>query len=195
MKATTCKPSKRRKEFSAPRKPGMSAGEMWDTGLSYGDSYGASWNLLGFLETFACWVTSLLGLELCSVGHLVFTNAFRSFQNRDRIVSKLRFGDGREEGSNFEVAWVWGCEEFWPCGDLANCDPVPRSRTERTSIHVTMLRILQNLSTMLEEAVQYVKFLQLQIKMLSSDELWMYAPIAYNGMGIGLDDLHLTRQR
>ncbi|KZV33201.1 hypothetical protein F511_16235 [Dorcoceras hygrometricum] len=58
------------------------------------------------------------------------------------------------------------------------------------------LRILQGLvpngtkvdiSTMLEEAVEYVKFLQLQIKLLSSDELWMYAPIAYNGMGIGLD--------
>ncbi|XP_075479070.1 transcription factor bHLH84 isoform X3 [Primulina tabacum] len=58
------------------------------------------------------------------------------------------------------------------------------------------LRILQGLvpsgtkvdiSTMLEEAVQYVKFLQLQIKLLNSDDLWMYAPIAYNGMDIGLD--------
>ncbi|KAI3509476.1 hypothetical protein L1887_24773 [Cichorium endivia] len=58
------------------------------------------------------------------------------------------------------------------------------------------LRILQSLvpngtkvdiSTMLEEAVQYVKFLQLQIKLLSSDDLWMYAPLAYNGMDIGLD--------
>ncbi|XP_059295443.1 transcription factor bHLH139-like [Lycium ferocissimum] len=57
------------------------------------------------------------------------------------------------------------------------------------------LRILQSLvpngtkvdiSTMLEEAVQYVKFLQLQIKLLSSDDLWMYAPIAC-GMDIGLD--------
>ncbi|KAJ1402858.1 Myc-type, basic helix-loop-helix [Sesbania bispinosa] len=62
------------------------------------------------------------------------------------------------------------------------------------------LRILQSLvpngtkvdiSTMLEEAVQYVKFLQLQIKLLSSDDLWMYAPIAYNGMNIGLD-LNIT---
>ncbi|CAL9189683.1 unnamed protein product [Musa hybrid cultivar] len=58
------------------------------------------------------------------------------------------------------------------------------------------LRILQNLvpngtkvdiSTMLEEAVQYVKFLQLQIKLLSSDEMWMYAPIAYNGVSLGFD--------
>ncbi|XP_057533052.1 transcription factor RSL3-like [Amaranthus tricolor] len=55
------------------------------------------------------------------------------------------------------------------------------------------LRILQNLipngtkvdiSTMLEEASHYVKFLQLQIQLLSSDELWMYAPIAYNGVDI-----------
>ncbi|GAU14990.1 hypothetical protein TSUD_47850 [Trifolium subterraneum] len=44
-----------------------------------------------------------------------------------------------------------------------------------------------DISTMLEEAVQYVKFLQLQIKVLSSDDMWMYAPIAYNGINIGLD--------
>ncbi|MCL7048159.1 hypothetical protein MKW94_021636 [Papaver nudicaule] len=68
-----------------------------------------------------------------------------------------------------------------------------RKRRERIN---ERLRILQNLvpngtkvdiSTMLEEAVEYVKFLQLQIKLLSSDDLWMYAPIAYNGMDIGLD--------
>ncbi|KAL9684981.1 hypothetical protein QQ045_022426 [Rhodiola kirilowii] len=58
------------------------------------------------------------------------------------------------------------------------------------------LRILQGLvpngtkvdiSTMLDEAVQYVKFLQLQIKLLSSDDMWMFAPLAYNGMDLGLD--------
>ncbi|CAL5195140.1 unnamed protein product [Lathyrus oleraceus] len=68
-----------------------------------------------------------------------------------------------------------------------------RKRRERIN---ERLRILQNLvpngtkvdiSTMLEEAVQYVKFLQLQIKLLSSDDLWMYSPIAYNGMNIGLE--------
>ncbi|CAK9182844.1 unnamed protein product [Ilex paraguariensis] len=67
-----------------------------------------------------------------------------------------------------------------------------RKRRERIN---ERLRILQNLvpngtkvdiSTMLEEAVHYVKFLQLQIKLLSSDDLWMYAPIAYNGMDMGL---------
>ncbi|CAN6282237.1 unnamed protein product [Urochloa humidicola] len=79
-----------------------------------------------------------------------------------------------------------------------------RSATESQSLYARKrrerinerLRILQNLvpngtkvdiSTMLEEAVQYVKFLQLQIKLLSSDEMWMYAPIAYNGMNIGMD--------
>ncbi|CAL0320731.1 unnamed protein product [Lupinus luteus] len=58
------------------------------------------------------------------------------------------------------------------------------------------LRILQSLvpngtkvdiSTMLEEAVIYVKFLQHQIKLLSSNDLWMYASIACNGINIGLD--------
>ncbi|KAG4907663.1 hypothetical protein AAZX31_20G121600 [Glycine max] len=72
-----------------------------------------------------------------------------------------------------------------------------RRRRERIN---ERLRILQHLvpngtkvdiSTMLEEAVKYVKFLQLQIKLLSSDDLWMYAPIAYNGMNIGLD-LNIT---
>ncbi|KAL2895044.1 Transcription factor bHLH85 [Bienertia sinuspersici] len=67
-----------------------------------------------------------------------------------------------------------------------------RKRRERIN---ERLRILQNLvpngtkvdiSTMLEEAVSYVKFLQLQIQLLSSDELWMYAPVAYNGVDISL---------
>ncbi|XP_042757838.1 transcription factor bHLH49 [Lactuca sativa] len=67
-----------------------------------------------------------------------------------------------------------------------------RKRRERIN---ERLRILQNIvpngtkvdiSTMLEEAVHYVKFLQLQIKLLSSDDMWMYAPIAYNGMDMGL---------
>ncbi|KAI4367575.1 hypothetical protein MLD38_023297 [Melastoma candidum] len=66
-----------------------------------------------------------------------------------------------------------------------------RKRRERIN---ERLRILQKLvpngtkvdiSTMLEEAVHYVKFLQLQIKMLSSYESWMFAPISYNGMNIG----------
>ncbi|KAB5526606.1 hypothetical protein DKX38_020453 [Salix brachista] len=68
-----------------------------------------------------------------------------------------------------------------------------RKRRERIN---ERLKILQNIvpngtkvdiSTMLEEAVHYVKFLQLQIKLLSSDDLWMYAPLAYSGIDIGLD--------
>ncbi|CAN6205933.1 unnamed protein product [Urochloa humidicola] len=72
-----------------------------------------------------------------------------------------------------------------------------RKRRERIN---ERLRILQNLvpngtkvdiSTMLEEAAQYVKFLQLQIKLLSSDDMWMYAPIAYNGINISNVDLNI----
>ncbi|XP_062190563.1 transcription factor RSL2-like [Phragmites australis] len=72
-----------------------------------------------------------------------------------------------------------------------------RKRRERIN---ERMRILQNLvpngtkvdiSTMLEEAVQYVKFLQLQIKLLSSDDMWMYAPIAYNGINISNVDLNI----
>ncbi|RDX99023.1 Transcription factor bHLH84, partial [Mucuna pruriens] len=76
-----------------------------------------------------------------------------------------------------------------------------RKRRERIN---ERLRILQSLvpigtkvdiSTMLEEAVQYVKFLQLQIKLLSSADMWMYAPIAYNGMNIGLElNINVTKQ-
>ncbi|KAL0698784.1 hypothetical protein Bca4012_054906 [Brassica carinata] len=50
-----------------------------------------------------------------------------------------------------------------------------------------------DISTMLEEAVHYVKFLQLQVKLLSSDELWMYAPLAYNGLDMGFDHNLLSR--
>ncbi|XP_019439162.1 PREDICTED: transcription factor bHLH85-like [Lupinus angustifolius] len=72
-----------------------------------------------------------------------------------------------------------------------------RRRRERINERLKILQTLVpngtkvDISTMLEEAVVYVKFLQLQIKLLSSDDLWMYAPIAYNGMNIGLD-LNLT---
>ncbi|OEL18376.1 Transcription factor bHLH84 [Dichanthelium oligosanthes] len=76
-----------------------------------------------------------------------------------------------------------------------------RKRRERIN---ERLRILQNLvpngtkvdiSTMLEEAAQYVKFLQLQIKLLSSDDMWMYAPIAYNGINISNVDLNISSQQ
>ncbi|KAH7841936.1 hypothetical protein Vadar_023888 [Vaccinium darrowii] len=67
-----------------------------------------------------------------------------------------------------------------------------RKRRERINERVRILQSLVpngtkvDISTMLEEAVQYVKCLQLQIKLLSSDDLWMYAPIAaYNGMDMG----------
>ncbi|PHU01119.1 Transcription factor bHLH84 [Capsicum chinense] len=57
----------------------------------------------------------------------------------------------------------------------------PKKKSKVSRDHV-------DISTMLEEAVHYVKFLQIQIKLLSSDDMWMYAPIAYNGMGIDLSN-------
>ncbi|KAK6160617.1 hypothetical protein DH2020_003998 [Rehmannia glutinosa] len=80
------------------------------------------------------------------------------------------------------------------CSSEDDCNLLKNKMKRREKIN-ERLRILQNLvpngtkvdiSTMLEEAVHYVKFLQLQIKLLSSDDLWMYAPIAYNGMDIGM---------
>ncbi|KAI5078378.1 hypothetical protein GOP47_0006049 [Adiantum capillus-veneris] len=70
-----------------------------------------------------------------------------------------------------------------------------RQRRERIN---ERLKILQNLVpngakvdivTMLEEAISYVKFLQLQVKLLSSDEYWMYAPTTYNGIDVSFDML------
>ncbi|KAL5713629.1 hypothetical protein ACHQM5_015685 [Ranunculus cassubicifolius] len=107
--------------------------------------------------------------------------------------------DGSQEISGVETSK--GSESADLCGKTragrgSATDPqsiYARKRRERIN---ERLRILQNLvpngtkvdiSTMLEEAVQYVKFLQVQIKLLSSDDLWMYAPLAYNGMDIGLD--------
>ncbi|CAN4110219.1 unnamed protein product [Withania somnifera] len=66
-----------------------------------------------------------------------------------------------------------------------------RKRRERINERLKILQSLipngtkVDISTMLEEAVQYIKFLQLQIKLLSSDDLWMYAPILYNGWTLG----------
>ncbi|GAU14992.1 hypothetical protein TSUD_47870 [Trifolium subterraneum] len=80
--------------------------------------------------------------------------------------------------------------------NMRNVRKCPNSASRRRERINERLRILQTLvpngtkvdiSTMLEEAVQYVKFLQLQIKLLSSEDMWMYAPIAYNGINIGLD--------
>ncbi|KAL8144357.1 hypothetical protein V2J09_017389, partial [Rumex salicifolius] len=59
-----------------------------------------------------------------------------------------------------------------------------RKRRERINERLKILQTLVpngtkvDISTMLEEAVQYL---------LSSNDLWMFAPIAYNGMDIGLN--------
>ncbi|KAG8073926.1 hypothetical protein GUJ93_ZPchr0006g46190 [Zizania palustris] len=75
-----------------------------------------------------------------------------------------------------------------------------RKRRERINERLKILQTLipngtkVDISTMLEEAVHYVKFLQLQIKLLSSEDMWMFAPIAYNGVNVGLD-LRITSQQ
>ncbi|KAL8116302.1 hypothetical protein AgCh_022708 [Apium graveolens] len=72
-------------------------------------------------------------------------------------------------------------------------EPQLREEDKRRERINERLRTLQNLvpngtkvdiSTMLEDDVEYVKFLQLQIKLLSSDDKWIYAPIAYNGTDV-----------
>ena len=102
--------------------------------------------------------------------------------------------------------WIFACLCF-------------RTNVNKTLSIYNFLNMYQvDISTMLEEAVHYVKFLQLQIKvrkgfdfnvlrvdscvtwkwsnfkkyfvitqLLSSDDQWMYAPIAFNGMDIGLN--------
>ncbi|XP_058757355.1 transcription factor bHLH84-like [Vicia villosa] len=86
------------------------------------------------------------------------------------------------------------------CDRGSSADPqgvYAKKRRERINERLKILQSLVpngtkvDISTMLEEAVQYVKFLQVQIKLLSSDDHWMYAPIAYNGMNIGLN-LNIT---
>ncbi|EFJ36606.1 hypothetical protein SELMODRAFT_404767 [Selaginella moellendorffii] len=62
-----------------------------------------------------------------------------------------------------------------------------RHRRERINERLKTLQHLVpngakvDIVTMLEEAIHYVKFLQLQVNMLSSDEYWTYAPTTYNG--------------
>ncbi|CAK8573843.1 unnamed protein product [Lathyrus sativus] len=82
------------------------------------------------------------------------------------------------------------------CDRGSSTDPqgvYAKKRRERINERLKILQSLVpngtkvDISTMLEEAVLYVKFLQVQIKLLSSDDHWMYAPIAYNGMNIGLN--------
>ncbi|GJT15875.1 transcription factor bHLH84-like protein [Tanacetum coccineum] len=127
-----------------------------------------------------------------------------------RKIQKL-LSETNDDEAEFEVAFgqtmkVYASDEDSNWSHESSISPIPkeapfqtqmaRQKQKRRERINERLRILQKLvpngtkvdiSTMLEKAVQYVKFLQLQIKLLSSDDMWMYAPIAYNGMDIGLD--------
>ncbi|XAR72960.1 hypothetical protein NMG60_11019777 [Bertholletia excelsa] len=115
-----------------------------------------------------------------------------SFSSEDESNASQELNEGAISSSSSKEAAVFNSNGKKRASRGSATDPqslYARKRRERIN---ERLRILQNLfpmeqSTMLEEAVQYVKFLQLQIKLLSSDDLWMYAPLAYNGMDIGLD--------
>ncbi|KMZ59155.1 Transcription factor bHLH85 [Zostera marina] len=116
----------------------------------------------------------------------------------DSQMCKSLSGFSNEDDSNMMVDIDEGSSKsknkVGPGSVLADPQSIyAKKRRERIN---ERLKILQNLvpngtkvdiSTMLEEAVEYVKFLKLQIKVLSSDDMWMYAPIAYNGMDSGLD--------
>ncbi|KAK7319753.1 hypothetical protein RJT34_04478 [Clitoria ternatea] len=90
------------------------------------------------------------------------------------ITSSTLVGNGWASAYLMLICWLIG-KGIWYCvGNVS-----------RGFIKGVVMQV--DISTMLEEAVHYVKFLQLQIKPLSSDDLWMYAPIAYNGLDIGLN--------
>ncbi|KAK4348612.1 hypothetical protein RND71_031367 [Anisodus tanguticus] len=133
---------------------------------------------------------------------------------KNQKMTEINNEEGEEETNNpdNQIGQSSSCcssENDSNAGDTISSNPKGKSRASRgaatdpQSLYARKrrerinerLRILQNLvpngtkvdiSTMLEEAVTYVKFLQLQIKLLSSDELWMYAPLAYHGMDIGI---------
>ncbi|CAL5093397.1 unnamed protein product [Urochloa decumbens] len=111
------------------------------------------------------------------------------------VVDTLALAHGKKVGSKRKT----GTDEEKNHGIEGNVAPLaPRahkqSKPNSQSCYAKMrrerinarLRILQELipngkkvdiSTMLDEAVHYVKFLHMQIKLLSSDEMWMYAPL------------------
>ncbi|XP_073028012.1 LOW QUALITY PROTEIN: uncharacterized protein [Primulina eburnea] len=116
--------------------------------------------------------------------------------SEDRSIAPLEHTHGVTSTSSQSVIEFKTQTGKTPASRGSATDPQSLYARKRRESIKQRLRILQGLvpsgtkvdiSTMLEEAVQYVKFLQLQIKLLSSDDLWMYAPIAYNGMDIGLD--------
>ncbi|XP_078156285.1 uncharacterized protein LOC144552066 [Carex rostrata] len=130
-------------------------------------------------------------------------------KSRPSVRAPRRAKTSKEESSNGESSSC-SSEDELNGESNANCNSNSKSKASRGSSTDSQslyarkrrekinqrLRILQNLvpngtkvdiSTMLEEAVQYVKFMQMQIKLLSSDDLWMYAPLAYNGVNINID--------
>ncbi|KAJ0257912.1 Transcription factor RSL3 [Hirschfeldia incana] len=120
----------------------------------------------------------------------------------DEINTNWRDGQSQSNSSDDEKASVTSVKGKTRATKGTATDPQSLYARKRREKINERLKTLQNLvpngtkvdiSTMLEEAVHYVKFLQLQIKLLSSDELWMYAPLAYNGLDMGFHHNLLSR--
>ncbi|KAG6541026.1 hypothetical protein Mapa_017599 [Marchantia paleacea] len=110
-------------------------------------------------------------------------------------------------GSGYGIGTSSGLDIHSSVGPALNTNGKPRARrgsaTDPQSVYARhrreriteRLKILQHLVpngakvdivTMLEEAISYVKFLQLQVRLLSSDEYWIYAPTTYNGVDVSM---------
>ncbi|KAJ4879849.1 Transcription factor bHLH54 [Raphanus sativus] len=120
----------------------------------------------------------------------------------DESNTNWRDGQSNSNSSDDEKASVTSVKGKTRATKGTATDPQSLYARKRREKINERLKTLQNLvpngtkvdiSTMLEEAVHYVKFLQLQIKLLSSDELWMYAPLAYNGLDMGFHHNLLSR--
>nr|CAA8287704.1 Unknown [Brassica napus]CAA8392321.1 Unknown [Brassica napus]CAA8403977.1 Unknown [Brassica napus] len=120
----------------------------------------------------------------------------------DESNTNWRDGQSQSNSSDDEKASVTSVKGKTRATKGTATDPQSLYARKRREKINERLKTLQNLvpngtkvdiSTMLEEAVHYVKFLQLQIKLLSSDELWMYAPLAYNGLDMGFHHNLLSR--
>ncbi|KAJ0233765.1 Transcription factor RSL3 [Hirschfeldia incana] len=164
--------------------------------------------------------TATLKRKLLNVESVHNSNSNRDVTRQDLIKAKKKQRISQESNSVDEsiTNWIDGQSQTNSSDDEKASVTSVKGKTRATKGTATdpqslyarkrrekineRLKTLQNLvpngtkvdiSTMLEEAVHYVKFLQLQIKLLSSDDLWMYAPLAYNGLDMGFHHNLLSR--
>lgn len=138
-------------------------------------------------------VTEIVNIDEDSTNNGPIAQSSSSYSSGDDSNTSQELNGGATSDSKGSVAL--NSSKKPRAGRGAATDPQSLYARKRREKINERLRILQNLvpngtkvdiSTMLEDAVHYVQFLQLQIKLLSSDEMWMYAPIAHKGMDMGL---------